>query len=325
MSDVVIIHSTKSGKTCAEEGMRRICEAVGEAFGNAKENAGNFIASVSSIEDVKKTVSELIAKKAPKLAINGGDGFVSLFFNQFFREREKAGKDDYNPDVLFLKGGTGNAISYCSNFRSNEEGLKCLQDGEYETEPLNVVEVISGEQKGLAHFVSFGADGEVLEMYSKQKKKGLFGYMWAVLRYAFSRRLYNIFSRNDANFDLKVEKNGESIHTGRHEGGGVSTIPYIGYGFRSYPLAVAGKAHMRFVILGAILTPTIFKLTRWAFPKRPNRIIYDCIIKDDCVLDFSFDRKLHVQVAGDLWDKQQCVRVGYSKKRTINLVKKRAS
>jgi diacylglycerol kinase family enzyme len=322
MPEFVIVHSTISGKTGAEEGALRIAGAVSAAFGGAIENAGNLVASVSSVEDIKKIVAEIISKRMPKFALNGGDGFVALFFNHFFRAKEKMENDDYNPDVLFMKGGTGNAISYCGHFKNDAEGLRSLNEGTYNTEPVNLLEVISDEKKELAHFVSFGADGEIIDIYSRQKLKGLVGYIWAVLRYSFSRKLYNIFSRNDANYDLKVEKDGEEIHTGRHEGGGISSIPYVGYGFRPYPLAVNGKAHIRFVLFGTILMPTMFKITNWVFTKRPNKIIYDHEISEPCILDFSFDKKLHIQIAGDLREKQQSVRVGYSKKWTINLVKK---
>jgi len=340
MIDIMVVHSTRSGKVSVEEGMARLAEVVKAGLGKFAENienlisnltskekaadpeAGGLVSVVSSKEDIDKVVRNILLRKVPKVALSGGDGFAALFFNRFFKARAELGREDYRPDVLFLKGGTGNAVSYCGGFRNDEEGLRCLQENRYETEPLNLLEVVADERRELAQFVSFGADGEIIEIYSRQKLKGIVGYILAVLRYSFGRRLYNIFSRNDANYNLRIESDGAEIHAGRHEGGGISSIPYVGYGFRPYPLAVNGAAHIRFVLFGALLMPTVFKLTRWVFAKRPNRIIYDREVASPCTLDFSFDRALHVQVAGDLWEKQKSVRVEFSQDKTVNMVKR---
>ena len=318
MNGLVIIHSTLSGKDDPEAARQRIMQQAESALGNS-----DAVTPVSSEQDVIDCVGKLIQNNTPRVALSGGDGFVSLFANLFFKTRSEMNRDDYNPDILFLPGGTGNAVSYCSQYKDPVQALRDFSCGEYDTEPLNMLDVDTGDRRELAQFVSFGADGEIIEIYSNQKLKGFLGYLLAVFRYAFSRKLYNIFSRNDANYDLEIQRNGETVHTGRHEGGGISAIKYIGYGFRPYPLAEKGKSHIRFVLFGALLMPTIFNLTTWTFLNRPNRFIYDQEVAETADLVFSFDRKLHVQVSGDLWEKQQQVRVKYSRDYAFSMVKKK--
>lgn len=322
MTDLIVVHSTLSGKKGPEESVRRICETVKAAMGAAIENHKLPIAHVSNLDDVKKTISEIIKSKTPKICVVGGDGFASLFANHFFQLRAAMKNEDYNPDVLFIAGGTGNAIARCTKFKNPVKALRDFVADKYKTVPLPMLEVTFKKHKELAHFVSFGADGEIISIYKAQKRKGFVGYVMAVLKYSFSRKLYNPFSRNDANINLEIKKDGRHIFKGRYEGGGVSSIPYVGYGFRPYPLAENGLAHMRFVIFGAFLMPTMFRFTRWTFLKKPNWLMYDHKLDTPATLDFSFDRGVHVQVSGDNVGKEDAVRVQYSHENTINLVKR---
>jgi len=319
MAEMIVLHSTISGKAGAEAGMKRIADMVKKALGIDTFLENTTIACVSTVEEIKAALTKMIEARAPKIAISGGDGFSALFAKCFFQIRESMKRDDYNPDVLFLASGTGNAISYCARFKNPIVALRNFYAGHYKTEKLNMLEVSFNKLKEITHFVSFGADGEILEIYKNQERKGLIGYIGAVLKYSFSRKLYNPFSRNDANYTLDIARDGNHIFRGRYEGGGVSSIPYVGYGFRPYPLATGGDAHMRFVLFGAILMPTLFKFTKLAFPKRPNRLIYDNKLDSPAVLDFAFDRDVHVQTSGDNIGKQSRVRVEFSKKLTLNI------
>ncbi|MFA6449826.1 MAG: diacylglycerol kinase family protein [bacterium] len=325
MSDIIVLHSAISGKIGPEESKKRIINLVETALGSEGSEKELPIAYVSNKEETEFVLTRIIEKKIPKIAISGGDGFAAVFANCFFKARAALKKEDYNPDVLFLASGTGNAISYCAKFKTPAVALKCLIENKYSTTPLNMLEVTLKKAKELTHFVSFGADGEILEIYKNQKLKGLLGYILSVFRYAFSRKLYNPFSRNDANYNLNIKKDGRQFHSGRYEGGGVSCIEYVGYGFKPYPLAFAGNAHMRFVLFGALLMPTMFNFTRWNFLKRPNRVIYDHALTEAAVLDFSFDRELHVQISGDNVEKQSAVRVEFTKDKKLNMVKRENS
>lgn len=325
MPELLIIHSTKSGKGDLEQKKLLFREMVEAALGKESPD-GNFkLEFTDSLETLESIIETMINERTPRVAVNGGDGFASLFFNMFDALKRKLERNDYEPDILFLKGGTGNAISYCAEFKTPAAALKNLADGNYQTERLTLLEVRAGDRRELAHFTSFGADGEIIEIYEAQKLKGLLGYIWAVIKYSMGRKLYNpIFSRRDANYTLNISSGGEHIHQGRHEGGGISAIPYIGYGFRPYPLAVRGNAHIRFVLFGAYLMPTIFKFTNWVFTHRPNRIIYDYDVDRNMELDFSFDRALRIQISGDVLDiKHSRVRVGFDKSRGLNIVKKK--
>jgi len=322
MSEMILLHSTRSGKIDPEAGKKRIAEIVNKALGLKDFIDNTTIAYVSTIDDIKATLTKMIENRVPKVAISGGDGFSALFAKHFFQLREAMKRDDYNPDVLFLAGGTGNAISYCTRFKNPIVALKNFYNDRYKTEKLNMLEVSFNKYRDITHFVSFGADGEILDLYKKQKIKGLVGYVGAIFKYAFSRKLYNPFSRNDANYTLDIKRDGAHIFKGRYEGGGVSSIPYVGYGFRPYPLATDGNAHMRFVLFGAILMPTLFKFTRMVFLKRPNRVLYDNELNTPAVLDFEFDRAVHVQAAGDNISKQSRVRVEFSKRLTLNIAKR---
>jgi len=315
----MIIHSTRSGKGDPEEGRRRILELAGKIPGEGGEPAGAAVRFAGSEDEIDDICGEIIERGVPRIALSGGDGFTALFMNHFFARRRDMGREDYNPDVLFLPGGTGNAVSFCSRFRSPGEALEKFASGGYTTERLNMLKVFDGGAPELAHFVSFGADGEIISIYESQKLKGFLGYLWAVVKYTFSRRLYNIFSRNDANFDLDITSNGEPLHSGRYEGGGISAIPFIGYGFRPYPLARHGNAHLRFVLYGVFLMPTLFKFTRWNFLRRPNRIIFDHLLSSPATVEFNFDREMDVQVAGELWKKSSSVKVECSHSEYINM------
>lgn len=299
MTDIMVLHSTLSGKGTTEEKKAKIIEMVKTAIGVRDAAAEKMVVFTASKDELKSAINEMIHNRIPKVAISGGDGFASLFFNVFFAQKISLATEDYSPDILFIAGGTGNAVSYCTRFKNPVEALKLFYTNKYKTQNVTLLEVNVGGNKELSQFVSFGADGEILEIYRSQKLKGFWGYILAVIKYSFGRKLYNIFSRNDANYNLKIVKNGDEIHTGRHEGGGISSIPYLGYGFYAFPLAVNGLAHIRFVLFGAFLMPTIFKFTKWSFLKRPNRFIYDNEVAAPSVVDFSFDRPLHVQVSGD--------------------------
>ncbi|HOO56314.1 MAG TPA: hypothetical protein PLN69_05800 [bacterium] len=320
--ELIIVHSTVSGKDPEEVKKKRIMNIVESALGSITQNAKNMISYASSVEDITKIVRDMIANNVPKVAIDGGDGFATLFFNIFFKLRKSLEREDYRPDVLFLAGGTGNAVSFCSKFKNPLVALKNLYNNKYKTEPLNLLKVKTGNEPELALFVGFGGDTEVLEIYRNQKRKGFFGYLIAVFKYAFSRKLYNPFSKNDANYTLDIEKDGTHIHRGKHEGGGISAIPFVGYGFRTFPLARKGISQIRFVLYGAFLMPTMFILTKWNFLKRPNRLIYDYKIDRPTVLNFSFDREVPVQVSGDIRGRHSHVEVEFSQDETLNLVKR---
>lgn len=323
MSDFIVLHSTLSGKGTTEDKKKSIISLVEEATGLKDAAAEKCLAFAASKEELRAAVADMINRRVPKIAISGGDGFAALFCNAFFNERVAMNVHDYSPDMLFLAGGTGNAIAYGSKFKTRMEALAAFYANKYKTTKMSLLEVSLGAKKEISHFVSFGGDGEIIEIYKNQKMRGIYGYIMAVLKYAFSRKLYNPFSRNDANYNLKVVKNGEHIHQGRHEGGGISSIQHIGYGFRPYPLAVNGMAQIRFVIFGAILMPTIFKWTNWVFRKR-NRFVYDHEVAVPSVIDFIFDRALLVQVSGDCdpTQKHSLVRVELSPDRVINVAAK---
>lgn len=323
--DLVILHSAVSGKDTPEVRLSRLAGNVAAAFGLDRKKAEAMITCAASREEVAAIVKDMIARGVSRIAINGGDGFAAVFFNCFQKVKARLKREDYKPDILFLPGGTGNAVSFCSNFKNPVTALKSLFAREYRTEPMSLLEVADGEKTELAHFISFGADGEIISIYNSQKLKGFLGYVWAVLRYSFSRKLYNPFCRRDANFNLDIAQNGASIHKGRYEGGGISAIPFVGYGFRPYPLAKNGAGHIRFVLYGALLMPLVFKFTQIAFPNRPNRIIYDNVVAESCDLEFSFDKDQFVQVSGDLREKQSRVRVRYSTDNIVNVVKRSGS
>ncbi len=325
MTDIVIVNSTKSGKYNIEEKTGKFQKMVEDALGAGASANEYRIENTGSIDSLDAIINRLISEDVGKVAVHGGDGFAALFFNRLDALKTSARRSDYAPDLLFLKGGSGNAISYCSGFRSVAEALDHFCAGEYATEKLTLLEVTAGDRRELSHFTSFGADGEIIEMYQAQKLKGIIGYIWAVLRYSFGRKLYNpVFRRNDENYDLDIDRDGEHIHHGRHEGGGISAIPFVGYGFRPYPLAVKGNAHIRFVLFGALLMPTVFKFTKWVFTRKPNRIMFDYEVDTDMVLDCSFNKPLHIQISGDVLEqKHSAVRVGFNKSNTINLVKKK--
>lgn len=324
MTDFLVLHSTLSGKGTMEEKRKKIFQLLEAALDIRETAAEKMVAFTSSRDELKAAINEMIQKRIPKVAISGGDGFASLFFNMFFAQKVALATEDYSPDILFIAGGTGNAVAYCTRFKNSVEALKSFYVNEYKTLKVNLLEVDMGGKKELSQFVSFGADGEILDIYRKQKLKGIWGYILSVIKYSFGRKLYNIFSKNDANYNLRIVKNGDEIHNGRHEGGGISSIPFLGYGFRAFPLATDGRAHIRFVLFGAYLMPTIFKFTRWTFLKRPNRIIYDNEVTAPSVIDFSFDRPLHVQVSGDCDPeyKHSSVRVQLSETNYIKMAAK---
>ncbi|HOX28517.1 MAG TPA: diacylglycerol kinase family protein, partial [bacterium] len=175
MTEMVVVHSVVSGKDDPELKKQQISASLEKAASTVPGADPGSISFVSNETELESTITGIIENNVPKVAISGGDGFASLFINVFFKMKAALKKDDYKPDVLFLASGTGNAISYCSKFKNPFTALRAFIANKYKTEPLNMLEVTTRGGTELSHFVSFGADGEIIEIYNAQKRKGLIG------------------------------------------------------------------------------------------------------------------------------------------------------
>ncbi len=321
MENFIILHSMLSGKEAREKKKRNIINAVKKALPGT-DSFDRYIAFTTSLDDLAKSIENIVANRIKRIAINGGDGFAALVINQLFRKIEQSSTPDYAPDILFLSGGTGNAIAYCSSFRNNDEAVAALASGNYRTEKFSFLETTYGNiRRELSQFIGFGGDAEVIDIYAKQKLKGFFGYLLAIFKFGMTQKYLNPFSRGNGNYTVEVFEDEKSIGKGYFEGGGISAIPFVGYGLRLYPLASHDNSHIRFVRFGSLITPflTAFPIT---FTKRANRIIYDYLVDKAATYRFVFDHPVHVQSYGDYKLMHTDVTVDFTRRKQINMVKK---
>jgi len=220
--------------------------------------AGGDLFVSRHIDEAKDIAHALVEGGYGTVLTGGGDGTFTVMVTEVV----KAARDRGAPTPRFglLKLGTGNALAWVVGASPGIAGVRAdIEQLRADPGASREIRLVSVEGY-LAPFAGIGADAEVLRDYNETKRAfektplrklaaGLLGYAVA----ATTRSLPGFLTKRMPNVRITVEageafevdasgqlkrlslKPGEALFEGPTRIAAVSTIPYVGFGFRLFP------------------------------------------------------------------------------------------
>jgi diacylglycerol kinase family enzyme len=220
--------------------------------------AGGDLFVSRHIDEAKDIAHALVEGGYGTVLTGGGDGTFTVMVTEVVKAARARGAP--TPRFGLLKLGTGNALAWVVGASPGIAGVRAdIEQLRVDPGASREIRLVSVEGY-LAPFAGLGADAEVLSDYNETKRAfektplrnvaaGLLGYAVA----ATTRSLPGFLAKKMPNVRITVEageafevdasghlervprKPGSTLFEGPTRIAAVSTIPYVGFGFRLFP------------------------------------------------------------------------------------------
>lgn len=321
---------------------RRIAVVVN---GNAKSVTEDVIATLDQIlaggdlfvsrhiEEAAEIAEIVVERGYGTVLTGGGDGTFTVMVTEIVRAARHLGRE--TPRFGLLRLGTGNALAWVVGASPGKEGLRAdirrLHEDEAGSREIRLVDV----EGFLTPFAGAGADAQVLADYNQTKAwlkrtplrpiaAGLFGYALAAASRSLPGYLFGKMPRvritNEGADAFRVTPDGgvaqepiaggQVIFEGPARLASLSTIPYVGFGFKLFPFTElrADRMQLRASSIGSGEFLTHMGQI-WDGTYRSEQTVQDFLVER---IKIELDPATDFQIGGDPQGKRSVIRASVS-------------
>lgn len=253
-----------------------------------------------SIKDLEKVVDKI---DSDIIALAGGDGTVISFLQLYHGDAK----------IFHIPLGTGNALAYHTGFSRPVSDLEMVLKGEYAFKKLPLLDIDGSP----GYIFSIGNDAAVVNLAQKRKVPS---YLWQTLKQFI--KMINLTKNPYHNRQsATVLTDSKNFYDFACNTVAIGTIPFYCYGWRAFPWAKDGKAHVKLFNQGCLRF--LINARKIWYGKLNNTDVSYPYMMDFTAksIEIRFDKPQYAQNTGEPLGKLKNVRIKVA--RSVDLIVKK--